>query len=568
MARGQRACRPLDSPVAAGAVQRRVVELKRSMFKRNAVKWGVLALALALSGGAGAQAKEPVDLDMVSRIRQEAFHRSQVMATFSHLTEQIGPRLTNSPAMSEANAWTRSRFTDWGLQNVHDEAFDAFGRGWEFSNANVEMLSPRVTPLYALPKAWTPGTRGPVEGEVIKVDIKKLADLDQYKGKLAGKILLLNDARDYARASSADSHRHDDAGLAELQVFAVPKDVADAKADRARKAREYLEKQALTRATNAFFAEQGVLATISISGWDNGIIRVGGGGSRKAGEPVGVPELAMMAEHYNQLVRALDHKQPVKLRVDVQARFTDDTDQPGYNTLAEIRGSSKADEIVMLGAHLDSWHTGTGAADNAAGVAVMMEAMRILKAVGAKPKRTIRVALWSGEEQGLVGSQDYVSRHLARYPEPTDPQQLTLPASMREPTGALQRQRDYDRFSAYFNMDNGSGRFRGIYAQENLAAVPIFEAWLAPFHDVGATTVATRNTGSTDHIAFDRVGLPGFQFIQDRLDYFTNVHHSNLDTWDHAEPEDLKQAAAIVASFVYHAAMREEKLPRKPLLAP
>lgn len=531
-------------------------------------KWGMLSVALALSGVADAQTKETVDLDMVSRIRQEAFHRSQVMATFSHLTEQIGPRLTNSPAMGEANAWTRSKFNEWGLVNVHDEAFDAFGRGWEFSNASVELLSPRVAPLYALPKAWTPGTNGPVEGEVIKVEIKKLADLDQYKGKLAGRILLLNDARDYERATKSDSHRHDDAGLAELQVFAVPKDVADAKADRAKKAKEYLEKQELTRATNAFFAEQGVLATISISGWDNGIIRVGGGGSRKAGEPVGVPELAMMAEHYNQLVRAVDQKQAVKLRVNVEARFTDTQDQPGYNTLAEIRGSGKADEIVMLGAHMDSWHTGTGAADNAAGVAVMMEAMRILKAVGAKPKRTIRVALWSGEEQGLIGSQDYVSKHFARYPEPTDPAQLTLPASMREPTGALQRQRDYDKFSAYFNMDNGSGRFRGIYAQENLAAVPIFEAWLAPFHDVGATTVATRNTGSTDHIAFDRVGLPGFQFIQDRLDYFTNVHHSNLDTWDHAEPEDLKQAAAIVASFVYNAAMRDEKLPRKPLLTP
>ncbi|MBU2049453.1 MAG: M20/M25/M40 family metallo-hydrolase [Gammaproteobacteria bacterium] len=528
----------------------------------------MLSVALALSGVADAQTKETVDLDMVSRIRQEAFHRSQVMATFSHLTEQIGPRLTNSPAMGEANAWTRSKFNEWGLVNVHDEAFDAFGRGWEFSNASVELLSPRVAPLYALPKAWTPGTNGPVEGEVIKVEIKKLADLDQYKGKLAGRILLLNDARDYERATKSDSHRHDDAGLAELQVFAVPKDVADAKADRAKKAKEYLEKQELTRATNAFFAEQGVLATISISGWDNGIIRVGGGGSRKAGEPVGVPELAMMAEHYNQLVRAVDQKQAVKLRVNVEARFTDTQDQPGYNTLAEIRGSGRADEIVMLGAHMDSWHTGTGAADNAAGVAVMMEAMRILKAVGAKPKRTIRVALWSGEEQGLIGSQDYVSKHFARYPEPTEPAQLTLPASMREPTGALQRQRDYDKFSAYFNMDNGSGRFRGIYAQENLAAVPIFEAWLAPFHDVGATTVATRNTGSTDHIAFDRVGLPGFQFIQDRLDYFTNVHHSNLDTWDHAEPEDLKQAAAIVASFVYNAAMRDEKLPRKPLLTP
>jgi Zn-dependent M28 family amino/carboxypeptidase len=215
---------------------------------------------------------------------------------------------------------------------------------------------------------------------------------------------------------------------------------------------------------------------------------------------------------------------------------------------------------------MDSWHTGTGAADNAAGVAVMMEAMRILKAVGAKPKRTIRVALWSGEEQGLIGSQAYVAKHFAAYPEPTDPAQKALPASLRESTGALQKKRDYDRFSAYFNMDNGSGRFRGIYAQENLAVMPIFKAWLEPFHDVGATTVVTRNTGSTDHVSFDRVGLPGFQFIQDRLDYFSNVHHSNLDTWDHAEPEDLKQAAAIVASFVYHAAMREEKLPRKPLL--
>lgn len=534
----------------------------------DVLKWGVLAIALAMGGNAMAQQREAVDLDMVSRIRQEAFHRSQVMATFSHLTERIGPRLTNSPAMSEANRWSRGKFTEWGLVNVRDEGFDAFGRGWEFSSATVEMLSPRVAPLYALPKAWTPGTNGSVEGEVVKVDIKKIADLEQYKGKLTGKILLLNDARDYARASQSDSHRHDDAGLAELQVFAVPKDVADAKADRAKKAKEYPEKQELARATNAFFAEQGVLATISISGWDNGIIRVGGGGSRKAGEPVGVPELAMMAEHYNPLVRAVEQKQPVKLRVNVEARFTDAQDQPGYNTLAEIRGSSKADEIVMLGAHMDSWHTGTGAADNAAGVAVMMEAMRILKAVGAKPRRTIRVALWSGEEQGLVGSQDHVSRHFARYPEPTDPAQKLLPASMREPTGALQRHRDYDKFSVYFNMDNGSGRFRGIHAQENLAAVPIFEAWLAPFHDIGATTVATRNTGSTDHIAFDRVGLPGFQFIQDRLDYFTNVHHSNLDTWDHAEPEDLKQAAAIVASFVYNAAMREEKMPRKPLLAP
>ncbi len=522
----------------------------------------LVMMCLGVSGIAAAQ--EPVDLDMVSRIRQEAFHRSQVMATFSHLTEGIGPRLTNSPQMAQANAWTRGKFSEWGLANVHDEAFDDFGRGWEFSDASVEMLSPRTLPLYALPKAWTPGTNGPVEGEVMAVTIKKLADLEKYKGKLAGKILLLNEAREYKRGVEADSHRHDEAGLAELQAFAVPKDVTR---DRAKRIKQYAERQELTRAINEFFVAEGVLATLSISGWDNGIIRVGGGGSRKAGESVGVPELAMVAEHYNQLARAIERKQAVKLRVNVKARFTDEANQPGYNTLAEIPGSgSKAGEIVMLGAHMDSWHTGTGAADNAAGVAVMMEAMRILKAVGAKPKRTIRVALWSGEEQGLIGSQAYVAKHFAAYPEPTDPVQKALPASLRESTGALQKTRDYDRFAAYFNMDNGSGRFRGVYAQENLAVMPIFQAWLEPFHDVGATTVASRNTGSTDHVSFDRVGLPGFQFIQDRLDYFSNVHHSNLDTWDHAEPEDLKQAAAIVASFVYHAAMREEKLPRKPLL--
>ena len=526
------------------------------------IKRCFLLLCMGISGVAAAQ--EPVDLDMVNRIRQEAFHRSQVMETFSHLTETIGPRLTNSPQMAQANAWTREKFSEWGLANVHDEAFDDFGRGWEFSNASVEMLSPRTLPLHALPKAWTPGTNGPVEGEAMLVTIKATADLDKYKGKLAGKILLLNEAREYKRGAEPDSNRHDNAGLAELQAFAVPKDKTK---ERAKRIKEFSERQALAKATNEFFVTEGVLATLSISGWDNGIIRVGGGGSRKTGESVGVPELAMAAEHYNPLVRAVERKQPVKLRVNVQARFTDETNQPGHNTVAEIPGrGGKAGEIVMLGAHMDSWHTGTGAADNAAGVAVMMEAMRILKAVGARPNRTIRVALWSGEEQGLIGSQAYVAQHFAAYPEPTDPAQKALPASLRESTGALQKKRDYDRFSAYFNMDNGSGRFRGIYAQENLTVMPIFKAWLEPFHDVGATTVATRNTGSTDHVSFDRVGLPGFQFIQDRLDYFSNVHHSDLDTWDHVEPEDLKQAAAIVASFVYHAAMREERLPRKPLL--
>jgi len=519
-------------------------------------------LVLCLGFGSVALAGEPVDLDMVNRIRQEAFHHSQVMDILGHLTEDIGPRLTNSPQMARANAWTREKFKGWGLANVHDEAFDDFGRGWEFSEARVEMLAPRTAPLYALPKAWTPGTSGPVEGEVVRVSIKSRKDLDAYKGRLRGKILLLDDARAYKPGTETDWQRYDEAGLAELQRFALPK---DAKRDRATLLKRYAGRQELARAVNEFLVAEGALATIGISGWDNGVIRVGGGGSRRAGESAGVTELAMIAEHYNPLVRALERKEAVKLRVDVKARFTDETNQPGYNTLAEIPGSGKANEVVMLGAHMDSWHTGTGASDNGAGVAVMMEAMRILKAVGAKPKRTIRVALWSGEEQGLIGSRAYVAKHFAAYPDPVDPAQKALPAFLREPAGALQKKPDYERFAAYFNMDNGSGRLRGIYAQENTAAMPIFQAWLEPFRDLGATTVTSRNTGSTDHVSFDAVGLPGFQFIQDRLDYSTQVHHSNLDTYDHASPEDLKQAAAIVASFAYNAAMREERLPRKPL---
>ena len=520
-------------------------------------------VALA-AGTVCAQPAEPVDLDMVSRIRQEAFHRSQVMDLLGELTEDIGPRLTNSPGMDRANAWARGKFGDWGLANVHDDAFADFGRGWTFSQASVEMLAPRALPLYALPKAWTPGTQGPREGEAIAVKIEKLADLDAYKGKLRGKVVFLDELREYKPGEEADFKRHDGTTLEDLQAFTVPKDRED---DGGKRVKRYLERQALTRARNRFMADEGVLATMSISSRDNGIVGTGGGGSRKAGESAGVPEFAMIAEHYNQVMRALAQGETVRLRVQADSRFTTDDDRDGYNTIAELPGRGPlANEVVMLGAHMDSWHTATGASDNGAGVAVMMEAMRILKAVGAQPRRTIRVALWSGEEQGLIGSADYVERTFAAYPLPSDPEQAKLPSFFRSDRGALQRKPAYDRFSAYFNLDNGSGKIRGIYAQENLAAMPIFDAWLKPFADVGATTVTSRNTGSTDHISFDRVGLPGFQFVQDGLDYFSNVHHTNLDTYDHAQAEDLKQAAAIVASVVYNAAMRDAKLPRKPLL--
>ncbi len=526
------------------------------MFKRCA--W---VLCLIVAGAAAAA--EPVNLEMVTRIQQEAFYRSKVMDTMEQLTDVIGPRLTGSPAMALAHAWTGQQLRDWGMSNVHDEAYDDFGRGWEFSRAHVDVLEPRACPLRALPSAWTPGTDGPVDGEVMTVTIEKPEDLEQYKGKLAGKILLLDVVRPYVRPTDPNSKRHDSSSLATLHDFQIPGDTAE----REKWKDEYMKSLELGKTSNEFFVKEGVVATLRISSRDDGILRVYGGGSRKADESPGVPSLVVAAEHYNQLARTVKKERPVKLRINLDSRFTSDKDQPAYNTIAEIPGQGKwANEIVMLGAHMDSWHTGTGATDNAAGVAVMMEAMRILKAVGATPRRTIRVALWSGEEQGLLGSRDYVKKHFASYPEPTDPEQKKLPEFFRKPTGELQTTRDYSNFSAYFNLDNGSGRIRGIYAQENHAAMPIFEAWLKPFNDLGATDVLVANTGSTDHISFDRVGLPGFQFIQDSLDYFSHTHHTELDTLDHIEPNDLKQAAAIIASFAYHAAMREQKLPRKPVM--
>ena len=527
----------------------------------------LLAAALLTAGVTGlhaASAQERVDLDMTARIRAEALHHSQVMTTLRHLTDAIGPRLTNSPAMAEANRWTRQQFTDWGLSNVHDEAVDDLGRGWTFSDAQVDMLAPRAMPLHALPKAWTPGTNGTVEGDAVVVKLASKDDLAQWKGKLRGKIVFIDDARTYKPGDKSDFQRYTDAELDDMLAFPMPKDRG---VDPAMMAR-FLARMAFAPVLNQFLADEGVLATVSISSANDGILRVSGGGSRKAGESVGVPALVMAAEHYNTVLRALDDKQAVRLRLRVDAQFLDTANQPGYNTIAEIPGSGpQRNEIVMLGAHMDSWHAGSGANDNGAGVAVMMEAMRILKAIGARPNRTIRVALWTGEEQGLIGSQDYVSRHIAHFPEPTDPEQKAIPAFFRPNKGRPIPGPEFERIAAYYNLDNGSGKIRGIYAQENLAAAPIFEEWLRPWHDLGATIVTQQNTGSTDHISFDAVGVPGFQFVQDPLDYFTHVHHSDLDTLDHAVADDLKQAAAIVASFAYNTAMRPQRMPRKPQAA-
>ncbi|QOC24120.1 M20/M25/M40 family metallo-hydrolase [Wenzhouxiangella sp. AB-CW3] len=501
---------------------------------------------------------EPVDLDKVSRIRQEGLHRSRVMETLTHLTDHIGPRLTGSPAMSEANQWTLDRLEEWGLENARLEGFE-FGHGWSFDYVSVHMTAPRQQPLIAYPRAWTPGTEQPVTGPVVRVSLTDEDELEEARGTLEGKIVLMDDPRDPADRMDPSVHRHDDDTLSDIVDFPIPQEGPGW--DRS----EWARRAAFREELHEFLVEEGVAATIHVSSWDHGIVRVTGGAGHGVDANPGVPSLQMAAEHFNLLSRLVADEQEVEVRVHVRAQFHEE-DTQAYNTIAEIPGRGRAGrEIVMAGAHLDSWHAGQGATDNASGVAVVMEAARILQALEVQPRRTIRFALWSGEEQGLLGSRDYVERHIATRPEHTDEEQLALPERFREPTWPIEPLRGHGQHVAYFNFDNGSGRIRGIHAEENVAAAEVFRAWLEPLHDLDADTVTLRRTGSTDHVPFDRVGVPGFQFIQDRLDYFGRTHHTHLDTREYVRREDLMQSAVVLASFLYHAAMRDEPLPRMPI---
>ncbi|HSS48381.1 MAG TPA: M20/M25/M40 family metallo-hydrolase [Thermoanaerobaculia bacterium] len=503
-------------------------------------------------------AEEPVDLGMINRIREEGFHRSQVMDTAFHLTDVLGPRLTGSPELKAANDWTRKQFESWGLVNAHLEGYP-FGRGWSYSAVQVRMIAPRTVPLYALPKAWAPGTNGPVRGDVMRVDIKSEKDFDRYRGKIAGKVLLIDDAAKFEEPDTPAFRRQSAADLEKAGAFRVPNN--DGRDERRRRG---LERAKLRKALNEFLEKEKVVATLEPSGLTNGIIRVSSGGSYTPGESVGVPALVMAAEHYNEVMRLVEDGEKVQIEVDVAARYHDD-DPQAYNTVAEIQGTDKKDEIVMAGAHLDSWHAGTGATDNGAGCVVVMEAARILKALGVKPRRTIRFALWTGEEEGLIGSRMYVKQHFATRPENKDPKQKDLPEFFRTDTWPIQDKPEHAKLAAYFNLDNGTGKVRGIYAEENAAVQPIFAAWIAPFADLGVTALSPNPTGGTDHQSFDRVGLPGFQFVQDPMDYESRTHHTNLDTYDHLHRDDLEQASVVMASFLYNAAMRPEPLPRKPM---
>lgn len=530
------------------------------MLKRSIARLLLIGFALVLSSAAQ---EEKVDLDMISKIRYEGFRNSKIMEIASGLMDGIGQRLTGSPNVKRANEWTRDKLTEFGLANAHLEPWSPFGRGWANEYDNVRMLAPDTATLIAYPRAWTPGTNGAVQASVVRVEIRPTPDamardMARYKGKLTGKIILIGDDPEVKFPTDPLARRDDEKSLKEIDDYAIPSERNE------QRIREFMQRARLLRQLAKFFADEQVLAVVEHSRGNigGGTVFVDGG-SYKPDQQITVPWLIMAVEHWTRIARLLKQKTDVQLEINIKNTFSDSPTQ--WDTIAEIPGGDKKDELVMLGAHLDSWYSGTGATDNGAGTVVMMEAVRILKALGIKPRRTIRIGLWTGEEQGLLGSQWYVAQHFGSRPASTEPERQGDPTVLRRENGPMTIKPEQAKVSVYFNVDNGTGKIRGVYMQENAAVKPIFEAWMKPFHDLGMDSISMRNTGGTDHLSFDAVGIPGFQFIQDPMDYDTRTHHSNMDVYDRLQPDDLKQMAVIVASFVYNAAMRDEKFPRKPI---
>ncbi|HEV8660538.1 MAG TPA: M20/M25/M40 family metallo-hydrolase [Thermoanaerobaculia bacterium] len=516
-----------------------------------------VTVAVAACAAATLFAAEAPDLTMQTRIRQEGLRNSKVMEIASGLLDGIGARLTGSPNMKRANEWTRDKLAEFGLSNAHLESWGPFGRGWSYESCSVRLLSPDLVQLSAIPKAWSPGTNGPLRGKPVKVKLETSEDLQKQKGKLEGKIVMSTDPATPRPHDQPDFRRYDTKELEAIEQYDI--------APRQRfTPEEAVRRRRFRRELAKFLQDEKVAAVIEEGRGDFGTMIVQQSGSQKPEEPQGVPTVTMAAEHYDRLARLLDAGKDVEVELDFHTTLYDQ-DPNAYNTIAEIPGTDKKGEVVMLGAHLDSWHSGTGATDNGAGVVATMEAVRILKTIGIAPKRTIRIALWSGEEQGLLGSRAYVRQHFGGRAEPKDPNQRDLPLSMRTEKTPLELKPEHAKLSAYFNLDNGTGKVRGIYAQSNVAIRPIFESWIEPLKDLGVTAVTMRNTGSTDHVSFDEVGLPGFQFIQDQIEYDTRTHHTNWDTYERLQKEDLMQAATVIATFVWEAANRAEMMPRKPL---
>ena len=558
----------------------------RRQFAATLLLLALLAPYAAFGQQPGAQQPAPDPNDPVVRIKDEGMNRSQVMATLSYLSDVIGPRLTASPGMKRSNEWTRDTLAKWGMQNSHLEAWGPFGRGWSLKRFSAQIVDPLNIPLIAYPKAWSPSTNGAITGEVVYLDAKTEADLEKYKGKLKGAIILTQAPRELKARFAPLGTRQDEKSLLALADANAPGGGGNRGGGGFRMTPEQRAILQFNTRKLMFAMEEGaaVLADGSRAG-DGGTIFVqqatvpqpipdvpfGPGAPRQKAAydkdaPKFLPQIVLANEHYNRILRMLQAGEKVKMEVNIGVEWQD-ADPMGYNTIAEIPGSDPTlkDEIVMLGGHMDSWHAGTGATDNGAGVAVAMEAMRIIQTLGLKPKRTIRIGLWTGEEEGLLGSAAYVAQHFGKL-EAGNPGVVPpgTPNSQPAAPPKLTTLPDYEKFDCYFNLDNGTGKIRGVYLQGNEAVRPLFRQWLAPFRDLGAQTLSISNTGGTDHLSFDRIGLPGFQFIQDEIEYDTRTHHSNMDVFDRIQADDMKQAATIMAAFVYQTANRDEKIPRKP----
>lgn len=501
-----------------------------------------VCIVILPAGLSNAQTDVP-DANIVQQIRDEGFLHSQVMDLAFYLTEVSGPRLNNAPGFIRAANWARNTMQQWGLNNARLEPFGEWGKGWELKKCYMAMTAPYYKPLIAFPKSWTAGTGGLQQAAVMVVSVRDTNELKSYKGRLQGKVILLPRYDSLEPAFTADASRYSEEDLKEMEQWKPHKT-----------GYTELEEVPLSNANpsltlskvKSFIREQGAVAILSTSlRARDGTLFVQGGGSWFAHAPENFPDIVLAYEDYMLIQRLVLHHIPVNLEVDIQTRFHT-SDLNGYNVLAEIKGVDPKlkNELVMIGAHLDSWHASVGATDNAAGCAVMLEAVRILKALHIQPRRTIRIALWGGEEQGLIGSKQYVRQHF-----------MDTLTNRYNAAG--------NQLSVYFNLDNGTGKIRGVYLQGNAAVQPIFAQWLLPFKYMGATTTTLQHTGGTDHLSFDAIGLPAFQFIQDNIEYDTRTHHTNMDSYDHLQPNDLKQAAIVVASFVYNAAQRNEKLPRK-----
>ncbi|MEO7192809.1 MAG: M20/M25/M40 family metallo-hydrolase [Vicinamibacterales bacterium] len=521
----------------------------------------MLILPLALLATAFLfQAPEPVDRTAISRIRDEGLNRSQVMDTVFWLSDRYGPRLNGSPEFEEAGDWAMERLRSWGVVNVHKERF-ASGRGWSLLNFHATMVEPRVMPIIGIPKAWTPGIAGTTSADVVRVVVTTEADAARYRGTLRGKIVLLQAAREVRMLEHGDGTvlRYADQNnkWAKEAMTPMPNpeyEQGSCAAPRSPDAgpREF--------SLGAFLRQEGVLAVFdrgpatdlapggSDLTWeqqrpDGGTIFVQDGACPTTDPALTLPQVTIAVEHYNRMVRLLDHGVPVTVELNIQARFVEETRPNGFNIVGEIPGTDRADEVVLIGAHFDSWHAGTGATDNAAGAAAMMEVLRILRATGLRPRRTIRIGLWGDEEAGLIGSAAYAEAHLGTAAAPTP---------------------ERARLSVYFNLDNGTGPIRGIWTQGNRRAAPIFSAWAMPLKDLGVDIISPRGVAGTDHESFDRLGVPAFQFVQERYEYNSRTHHSNMDVYDRIQPNDVKQAATVAAVFAWQAATRDALLPRTP----